>query len=109
MQVIDNRSLPLSASPDANIRMTTIYTRNLQMVGSSLLAGITDPPRYMSDALKHNKLHDYLTKQRIAHETYWEECLKKVHWEVDSSEILDAFANDRPIEQVCTSFVFAIG
>jgi hypothetical protein len=46
-----------------------------------------------------------LTKVRSDHERYWEAGLKKVGWEIDSPDILDALANDRPIEQVLSFFM----
>jgi hypothetical protein len=58
------------------------------------------PPWHISDALKQRKAMDHLRRLRSAHETYWEEALKGIHWEIDSSQILDALAKDRPIEQV---------
>jgi hypothetical protein len=103
MQEIDERSFTLSADP--NIQMASVYDENFELIQLTLLAGIADPPRHISDALKHRQLFDHLEKGRGAQETYWEECLKKVHWEIDSSEILNAFANDKPIEQVCFPFL----
>ena len=88
----------MSAEP--NIQMASSQHEHLNDLLSSWLAGIMDPPRHISDALKHPQLFAHLEKGRLAQETYWKECLKKVHWEIDGPEILDAFSNDRPIEQV---------
>ena len=85
--------------------MTNTHHEYLNNVISSWLAGITDPPRHISDALKHPQLFARLEEGRLAQETYWEECLKKVHWEIDSPEILNAFSDDRPIEQVRLHFI----
>lgn len=100
IQDIDERSLSLSKLSDINIRSASIYGRNLHVIKQKLLDGISDPPRHVKDAMKVNKLRQYLTTGRLSHETYWEDCFKKVHWEIDGPEILDAFANDRPVEQV---------
>jgi hypothetical protein len=98
LREISERLLSLSADP--NIQMASIHHEYLNDVLSRWLAGITDPPRHISDALKNPQLFAHLEKGRLDQETYWEECLKKVHWEIDGPEILNAFSNDRPIEQV---------
>jgi hypothetical protein len=98
MREIGERLLSLSAN--RNIQMAGTHHENLDDTLFSWLDGIMDPPRHISDALKHPQLSAHLEKGRIAQETYWEECLKKVNWEIDGPEILNAFSNDKPIEQV---------
>jgi hypothetical protein len=80
--------------------MASTHHENLNDLLSPWLAGIADPPQHISGALKHPQLLAHLEKGRLDQETYWEECLKKVPWEIDGPEILNAFSNDRPIEQV---------
>jgi hypothetical protein len=105
MKDILDRSRSLSVLSDPGIRMANAYTQNLDVIQWSLLAGIADPSRHINDALNHNELYDCLTRVRSAHEAHWEERLKEVHWEIDSSVVLEAFANGRPIEQACFSFL----
>jgi len=89
---------------DPIIRAAEVYAQNLQVIRSYLLDGIVDPQRHIADALKHNKVIDHLTTIRTAQDAYWEKALRKIHWEIDGPDILNALSNDRPIEQVVSHF-----